>query len=196
MSLLVVGLSYRTAPIALLERAALTSAQCRRLEDRLCGSDAIAEAVALATCNRLEIYAEVSKVHGGVADIGARLAEATGVELGELTDHLYVHYEAAAVGHLFGVVCGLDSMAVGEQQILGQVRTALREAQEAGSAARVLGHLLQVSLRVGKRAHSETGLDRAARIADRTWPRICGSPTAIESSPLTTSKRCPTAAAS
>lgn len=162
MSVLVVGLSYRTAPLALLERAALSGDAARALEADLCRSDSVAEAVVLATCNRLEVYAEVSKFHGGVADVGAGLAVATGLPLAELTDHLYVHYEGAAVTHLFTVAAGLDSMAVGEQQILGQVRSALREAQDGGSAARVLGHLLQVSLRVGKRAHSETGLDRAA----------------------------------
>lgn len=161
MSLLVVGLSYRTAPLELLERSALTPGQCRRLEDALCHSDHIAETVALATCNRLEIYAEVSKFHGGVADVGALLAQATGVDLAELTDHLYVHYETAAVAHLFGVVCGLDSMAVGEQQILGQVRAAMRAAQEHGAVGRSLQTVLQQALRVGKRAHAETGLDKA-----------------------------------
>jgi len=162
VSVLVVGLSYRTAPLDLLERAALAPSAARVLEADLCRSDNVAEAVVLATCNRLEVYAEVSKFHGGVADVGAALAASTGVPLGELTDHLYVHYEGAAVTHLFTVAAGLDSMAVGEQQILGQVRTALRDAQDSGAAARVLGHLLQVSLRVGKRAHTETGLDRAA----------------------------------
>jgi glutamyl-tRNA reductase len=162
VSVLVVGLSYRTAPLDLLERAALAPSAARALEADLCRSDNVAEAVVLATCNRLEVYAEVSKFHGGVADVGAALAASTGVPLGELTDHLYVHYEGAAVTHLFTVAAGLDSMAVGEQQILGQVRTALRDAQDSGAAARVLGHLLQVSLRVGKRAHTETGLDRAA----------------------------------
>jgi glutamyl-tRNA reductase len=162
VSVLVVGLSYRTAPLDLLERVALAPAAARAIEADLCRSDNVAEAVVLATCNRLEVYAEVSKFHGGVADVGAALSASTGVPLGELTDHLYVHYEAAAVTHLFTVAAGLDSMAVGEQQILGQVRAALRAAQESGAAARVLGHLLEVSLRVGKRAHSETGLDRAA----------------------------------
>jgi len=161
MSLLVVGLSYRTAPLALLERAALTADQCRRIEERLCRSDQIAEAVAVATCNRLELYAEVSRFHGSVTDAGEILADVTGVELAELTDHLYVHYEAAAVAHLFGVVCGLDSMAVGEQQILGQVRTAMRAARATGSVGRSLHAVLQHALRVGKRAHAETGLDRA-----------------------------------
>jgi len=161
MSLLVVGLSHRTAPISLLERAALTAAQCRTLEHRLCLADHVAEVVAVATCNRLEVYAEVSKFHGSVADIGERLSELTGVPLAELTEHLYVHYEAAAVSHLFGVVCGLDSMAVGEQQILGQVRAAMRAAQETGSIGHALHAVLQHALRVGKRAHTETGLDRA-----------------------------------
>ncbi len=161
MSVLAVGLSYRTAPIALLERAALDEQACRSLAETLCRGEHTTEAVVLSTCNRLEIYAEVSKFHGGVTEIGAGLAAATSVALTDLTDHLYVHYEAAAVSHLFTVACGLDSMAVGEQQILGQVRQALRSGIEAGSAGRVLGNLLQQALRVGKRAHAETGLDRA-----------------------------------
>ena len=161
MSTLVVGLSYRTAPLSLLERAALDADAARALEEGLRRSDHVAESVVLSTCNRLEVYAEVSKFHGGVVEIGERLAAITGVPLAELTDHLYVHYEVAAVAHLFTVSCGLDSMAVGEQQILGQVRTALREGQDAGSVGRSLGPLLQQALRVGKRAHTETGLDRA-----------------------------------
>ena len=161
MSVLVVGLSYRTAPIAVLERAALDPPTCRELERSVCLGEHVAEAIVLSTCNRLEVYADVSKFHGGVAAVSGALAGATGVELAELTDHLYVHYEGAAVAHLFSVSCGLDSMAVGEQQILGQVRAALRAATEGGSAGRVLTALLQQSLRVGKRAHSETDLDRA-----------------------------------
>src|SRR5512140_890964 len=119
MSVLVVGLSYRTAPIGVLERAALDAVACRSLESGLCLGEHVAEAVVLSTCNRLEIYADVSKFHAGVAEVSQALADATGVGLSELTDHLYVHYEGAAVAHLFSVACGLDSMAVGEQQILG-----------------------------------------------------------------------------
>ncbi|MDQ1287468.1 MAG: glutamyl-tRNA reductase [Actinomycetota bacterium] len=156
-----VGLSYRTAPLALLERAALTDEASRQLELRACRRDHVAEAVALSTCNRLEVYTEVSKFHNGVSEVGESLAEATGVPLEQLTDHLYVHYEAAAVAHLFGVVCGLDSMAVGEPQILGQVRHTMREATEAGTAGRSLSSVLRHALRVGKRAHAETGLDHA-----------------------------------
>jgi glutamyl-tRNA reductase len=163
VSELVVGLSYRTAPIAFLERVTLDGAAARALETELVRREHVAEAVVLSTCNRLEVYADVSKFHGGVDDVCEALAAATGVEVGDLTDHLYVHYEAAAVAHLFAVACGLESMAVGEQQILGQVRAALRAGQAGGSAGRVLGTLLQRALHVGKRAHSETGLDRAGR---------------------------------
>jgi glutamyl-tRNA reductase len=161
VSVLVVGLSYRSAPLALLERSALAPAQARALETLLRSGEHVAEAVVLSTCNRLEVYADVSKFHAGVFEVGRALASATSVDLGELTDHLYVHYEDAAVAHLFSVTCGLDSMALGEQQILGQVREVLRAAREAGSTGRVLDALLQQALRVGKRAHSETELDRA-----------------------------------
>ena len=103
----------------------------------------------------------MSKFHGGVIDVTTAPEEATGVPLTRLTYHLYVHYEDAAVAHAFQVACGLDSMAVGETQILGQVRIALRVAQESDASGRVVGRLLQHALRVGKRAHAETGLDRA-----------------------------------
>ena len=92
----------------------------------------------LSTCNRLEVYAEVATFHGGVDDVCEALAAVAGVDVDELTGHLYVHYETAAVAHLFAVACGLESMAVGEQQILGQVRAALRAGQAAGSTGRVL----------------------------------------------------------
>ncbi len=161
MSVLVVGLSHRSAPIELLERTMLAPVEAEQLSAELCRGDHVSEAVCLVTCNRLEVYADVSKFHGGVAEIGTALAKITGVELTELTEHLYVHYEGAAVSHLFRVACGLDSMAVGEAQILGQVRSALRAAQTTGSAGRTIGHLVQNALRVGKRAHTETRLDRA-----------------------------------
>jgi glutamyl-tRNA reductase len=161
MSVLVVGLSHRTAPFELLERTMLGPIEASELSAELCRGDHVIEAISLVTCNRLEVYADVSKFHGGVGEIGTALAKVTGVPLEELTEHLYVHYEGAAVAHLYRVACGLDSMAVGEAQIRGQVRTALRNAQENGSAGRIIGHLVQNALRVGKRAHSETRLDRA-----------------------------------
>lgn len=161
MSLLVVGLSHRSAPIALLERVALDAAGARRLAAAACETGTAVEAVVLATCNRVELYAEVVAFHAGVRDLSTAIAERTGVPLEELCDHLYFHHGESAVSHLFTVAAGLDSMALGESQVLGQVRAALRRGQEDGTAGRTLDHLLQQALRVGKRVHSETGLDRA-----------------------------------
>ena len=163
MSVLVVGLSHRTAPVGLLERATLTREGAEKLLADVVGSDHAGEAMVLSTCNRVEVYADVDKFHGGLAQTSELLARRSSVPIDELTPHLYVHYEDRAVAHLFSVACGLDSMVVGESQILGQVRTALRAAQDHGTAGRTLGALAQQALRVGKRARTETGIDRAGR---------------------------------
>ncbi|WP_216590430.1 glutamyl-tRNA reductase [Streptomyces brasiliscabiei] len=163
MSLLVVGLSHRSAPVSVLERAALSlDAQIKLLQDTVAAEPA-AEAAVLATCNRIELYADVDKFHAGVAELSTLLARHSGVGLDEITPYLYVHYEDRAVHHLFSVACGLDSMVVGEGQILGQIKDALARAQELHTAGRLLNDLFQQGLRVGKRAHSETGIDRAGQ---------------------------------
>ncbi|TQF04906.1 glutamyl-tRNA reductase [Kitasatospora acidiphila] len=163
MSLLVVGLSHRTAPVTVLERAALTGQTPTRLLHDAAATATVSEAALLNTCNRIELYADVDKFHAGVAELSQLLAEHSGVDLEELTAHLYVHYEDRAVHHLFSVACGLDSMVVGEGQILGQLRDSLARAQEEHTAGRGLNELFQQALRVGKRAHSETGIDRAGQ---------------------------------
>ncbi|MCM2426920.1 glutamyl-tRNA reductase [Streptomyces sp. RKAG337] len=163
MSVLVVGLSHRSAPVSLLERAALTDeAKAKLLQDALAAEPAT-EAAVLATCNRIELYADVDKFHAGVAELSMLLSLHSGVGLEELTPYLYVHYEDRAVHHLFSVACGLDSMVVGEGQILGQIKDALALGQELHTAGRLLNDLFQQALRVGKRAHSETGIDRAGQ---------------------------------
>ncbi|MFG3098432.1 glutamyl-tRNA reductase [Streptomyces sp. NPDC048202] len=163
MSLLVVGLSHRSAPVSVLERAALhADAQVKLLQDTV-AADPATEAAVLATCNRIELYADVDKFHAGVAELSTLLAQHSGVGLEELTPFLYVHYEDRAVHHLFSVACGLDSMVVGEGQILGQIKDALARAQDLHTAGRLLNDLFQQALRVGKRAHSETGIDRAGQ---------------------------------
>ncbi len=161
MTLLVVGVSHRTAPVSLLDRIALLDHAAEKLQVDLLGSQHVAESLVLSTCNRVEIYAEVSKFHGGVVDVTETLAKAAGVSREELTPHLYVRYEDRAVQHMFEVTSGLDSMVVGEQQILGQVRGALRSAQETATAGRSINDLAQAALRVGKRVHHDTGIDRA-----------------------------------
>ncbi|MDF3301837.1 glutamyl-tRNA reductase [Streptomyces tropicalis] len=163
MSLLVVGLSHRSAPVSVLERASLNAdAQFKLLQDTVAAEPAT-EAALLATCNRIELYADVDKFHAGVAELSTLLAQHSGVGLEELTPYLYVHYEDRAVHHLFSVACGLDSMVVGEGQILGQIKDSLAIAQELHTAGRLLNDLFQQALRVGKRAHSETGIDRAGQ---------------------------------
>ncbi|MFE3602175.1 glutamyl-tRNA reductase [Streptomyces sp. NPDC059096] len=163
MSLLVVGLSHRSAPVSVLEHASLSAdAQVKLLQDTLAAEPAT-EATVLATCNRIELYADVDKFHAGVAELSTLLAQHSGVGLEELTPYLYVHYEDRAVHHLFSVACGLDSMVVGEGQILGQIKDTLALGQELHTAGRLLNDLFQQALRVGKRAHSETGIDRAGQ---------------------------------
>ncbi|MFD3472627.1 glutamyl-tRNA reductase [Streptomyces sp. NPDC058682] len=163
MSLLVVGLSHRSAPVSVLERASLSAdAKVKLLHDTLAAEPAT-EATVLATCNRIELYADVDKFHAGVAELSTLLAQHSGVGLEELTPYLYVHYEDRAVHHLFSVACGLDSMVVGEGQILGQIKDALALGQEFHTAGRLINDLFQQALRVGKRAHSETGIDRAGQ---------------------------------
>jgi len=159
MSLVILGLSHHTAPLPLLEAMTLDAAGRRALSASLTGRDNLTEAIVVSTCNRTEVYAESMTFHGAVTDIADALTEVTGVGRDELREHLYVHYEDRAIAHAFTVACGLDSMAVGEAQILGQMRTALRESQKSGHAGPALNTLFQQALRVGKRAHTETGID-------------------------------------
>ena len=163
MNLLVVGVSHRTAPVALLERVAVPPPDAPALLRALLGQSYVGEAVVLSTCNRVEIYAGVSGFHGALAEIGAVLAERAGVDVNTLAGHLYVRYDDEAVRHAYRVAAGLDSMVVGEAQILGQLRDAYAVAVEHDAVGRTLHELMQQALRVGKRAHSETGIDAAGR---------------------------------
>ncbi|WP_232660655.1 glutamyl-tRNA reductase [Pseudonocardia sp. TRM90224] len=161
MSVLVVGLSHRSAPVDVLERAVVGADDVPKLLDELVRGAHVTEVVLLSTCNRIEVYAVVDAFHGGLSDVSEVLGRHTGMPLAELTEHVYVHYAGSAVQHLFAVASGLDSMVVGEAQILGQLRTAYATADEAGTVGRVLHELAQQALRVGKRVHAETGIDAA-----------------------------------
>src|SRR6202046_974086 len=161
MSVLVVGLSHSSAPVATLERAVVTGDELAKLLHDVVGAEDVAGSVVLSTCNRIEVYAEVEVFHGGVSTISELLARHSGIALDELTPHLYVHYQDRAVQHLLAGTCGLESMVVGESQILGQVRQALRLARDQGTLSRALADLGALALRTGKRAHAETGIDGA-----------------------------------
>ena len=159
MSLVILGLSHHTASVPLLEAMSLGVAERQQLANDLVRRENLTEALVVSTCNRTEVYAESGTFHGAVTDITEALTAVTGLDHEELREHLYVHYEDRAIAHAFTVACGLDSMAVGEAQILGQMRTALREGQRAGHAGPALNGLFQQALRVGKRAHTETDID-------------------------------------
>lgn len=162
MSVLVVGISHRSAPVALLERLALDSDGVAKLVADVSESVHVSEATVIATCNRLEIYADVDRFHGSVEEVSRLLVDRAEESTEAIVPHLYVHYDDGAVSHLFHVASGLDSMVVGEGQILGQAREALRVGQELGTVGPALNVLFQQALRVGKRARTETDIDRAA----------------------------------
>lgn len=160
MSVLAVGLSHRTADFRTLERAAVPAAELEKVLHELQQAEHVQEVMLLSTCNRIEVYAVVETFHGGLADVSEVLARQSGCAATALYDNLYVHYAGAAVEHIFNVASGLESMVVGETQILGQVRNAYAIARDAGTVGRTLHELIQTTLRVGKRVFTETGLDQ------------------------------------
>jgi glutamyl-tRNA reductase len=161
VSVIAVGLSHQSADLRVLERATVPPAKTAKVLTELMGCPTVVEATLVSTCNRVEVYAVVQAFHGGLADIVSVLSRHSGLDTSELYEHLYVHYADAAVGQLFSVTAGLDSMVVGESQILGQVRAAYNTAREAGTVGRTLHELIQRALRTGKRVHAETDLDKA-----------------------------------
>jgi len=161
VSILLFGVSHRSAPVSVLEQLSLDESEQVKIVDRLLQSPLVTEAMVLSTCNRVEVYAVVDAFHGGLAVIGQVLSEHSALSMGELTKHAYVRYSEAAVEHLFAVASGLDSAVIGEQQVLGQVRRAYAAAEANNSVGRVLHELAQRALSVGKRVHHETGIDAA-----------------------------------
>ena len=162
MSVLVVGISHNSAPVHLLEKVALDRDGVHKLVHDAAACEHVSEATVIATCNRLEIYADVDRFHGSVEEVSRLLVDRPARSTEEMLPHLYVHYDDGAVSHLFQVAAGLDSMAVGEGQILGQTREALRLGQELGTVGPALNVLFQQALRVGKRSRAETDIDIAA----------------------------------
>lgn len=162
MSVLVVGISHNSAPVALLEQVTLDADGVSKLVQEVAHHEHVTEATVISTCNRLEIYTEVDRFHGSVESLSRALVQRADLPVEAMLPHLYVHYDDGAVSHLFQVAAGLDSMAVGEGQILGQTREALRLGQELGTVGPALNTLFQQALRVGKRTRAETDIDQAA----------------------------------
>jgi glutamyl-tRNA reductase len=162
VSVLVVGVSHNSAPVSLLERVAPEPEAVPKLIQAVAACEHVTEATVIATCNRVEVYADVDRFHGSVEELSRLLVERSGQSTDAMLRHLYVHYDDGAVSHLFQVASGLDSMAVGEGQILGQTRDALQLGQELGTVGPALNVLFQQALRVGKRSRAETDIDSAA----------------------------------
>ncbi len=161
MSVLLFGVSHRSAPVSVLEKLSTDESDQAKIVDQVLQSSLVTEAMVLSTCNRVEIYAVVEAFHGGLSVIGQVLSEHSGMSLGDLTKYAYVRYAEAAVEHLFAVTSGLDSAVIGEQQVLGQVRRSYASAEAHQTVGRTLHELSQRALQVGKRVHSETGIDAA-----------------------------------
>ncbi|KMO79184.1 glutamyl-tRNA reductase [Mycolicibacterium chubuense] len=161
MSVLLFGVSHRSAPVSVLEQLSTDEADQAKIIEQVLQSSLVTEAMVLSTCNRVEMYAVVEAFHGGLSVIGQVLSEHSGMSLQDLTRYAYVRYAEAAVEHLFAVASGLDSAVVGEAQVLGQVRRAYATAETNHTVGRTLHELSQRALSVGKRVHSETGIDAA-----------------------------------
>jgi glutamyl-tRNA reductase len=160
VSLVVVGLNHRTVPVGLLERMAVAPAALPKALHALAQREHLAEVVLLSTCNRTEVYARYTTFHAAVQDALDFLTDQSAVDPDELTDHLYTYHDDAAVAHLFGVAAGVDSMIVGEAEILGQVREAWLVAERERTTGQLLSRVFRQAIEVGKRSRTETGIGR------------------------------------
>jgi glutamyl-tRNA reductase len=162
VSVLVFGLNYRSVSVPLLERIAVPPERLPKALASLVTRDHVLEAAVLSTCNRVEVYANVTRYHGGMADLRDFVAEWGGLAPEEFTDLAYDYHDDRAAAHLFAVASGLESLVVGERQIHLQVRHAYRAAAAEGAAGRVLGTLFRHAIRAGKRARAETAISEGA----------------------------------
>jgi len=178
MSIVVVGLNHKTSPISLLERLAIPDERHAKALGQLMSCDHVTEGAILSTCNRVEVYASVTKFHPGAQALRNFLSEFCHVAPEDFSDHLYTYFDEGAVSHLFRVAASIDSLIVGESEILGQVRKAVAFAEEEESVGRNLRRAFSQALTVGKRARTETGIARnpvsissaAVELARRTFP--------------------------
>jgi glutamyl-tRNA reductase len=159
MEIVLVGLNHRTAPVEVRERVSFTAEQTRRAAEELRARGILEETLVLSTCNRSEVYGvPPESSHESAPGLSTFLSEFHSVRPDILSGSLYHHYDREAVRHLFRVAAGLDSMLLGEAEILGQVREAYRLAHENGATGPVLNRLFQGALEVGKRVRAETEL--------------------------------------
>jgi glutamyl-tRNA reductase len=156
--ILALGVSYRRASVDLLERLAFGKDDLPKAYHHLSTQDAVGGAVILSTCNRVEVFADVDAYHTGFQGLKSFLSDSREVPPAELAEPLYSHYEEQAVEHLFSVAAGLDSMVLGEPQILSQVRQAYVAAEQEAATGPVLQAMFRRAIRVGRRARAETAI--------------------------------------
>jgi len=174
VSLVVVGLNHRTAAVDLLERMTVHVVGLPKALHDLAAREHLAEVALLSTCNRTEVYARTTRFHDGVDDVRHFLADCSGVDPDALAEQLYTYHDDAAIAHLFGVASGLDSMIIGESEILGQVREAWMTAEREGTAGQLLSRTFRHAVEVGKRARTETGIGRHAVSVSSAAVRVAG----------------------
>ncbi len=164
MSIVLVGLNHKTAPVEVRERLAFSDEACAESLRALVDGEVVREGLIVSTCNRVEILAASPRQKGedAVGRLSEFISSARSVPVELFSGHLYTHADEAAVRHVFRVASSLDSMVVGEPQVLGQVRHAYSLAVEAGTAGRVLHKLVHHALRVAKRVRTETGIAASA----------------------------------
>ncbi|OOC58317.1 glutamyl-tRNA reductase [Paenibacillus ihbetae] len=162
MHIVVVGLNYRTAPVEVRERFTFSEAELPEALRELKSTKSVLEGVIVATCNRTEIYVVVDRLHMCGYFIRSFMEQWFGINREEFTQHLYIYEDEQAISHLFKVTCGLDSMVIGETQILGQVRNAFLTSQQHHATGTWFNMLFKQAVTLGKRAHSETSIGESA----------------------------------
>jgi glutamyl-tRNA reductase len=162
MHIAVVGLSHRTAPVEIRERLSIPEQTMEASLQALRSDEQVLEASILSTCNRLEIYALLRHPEQGISAVGQFLAQHSGLAVDELNPHLFTYHHEEAVGHLLRVAAGLDSLVLGEGQILSQVKKMVRLGQEHRSVGPILNRLLNQAVSTGKRVRTETNLGTGA----------------------------------
>lgn len=158
MSIVVMGINHRSAPLDVIERVSISDAALPKALHGLASRDNVRETVVLSTCNRTEVYVVAEKFHGAYGDVRDFFCEISGLSADELHPHFYSQHDDAAVAHLFEVACGLDSVVIGESEILGQVKVAWEKARDQTTAHATLNMLFRYAVEVGKRARTETAI--------------------------------------
>lgn len=162
MHTLVVGVNYRSAPVSIREKLSFIESELPQAMQALQQQKSILENVIVSTCNRTEIYAVVDQLHTGRFYVKQFLASYFDIPMEEFSQYLFLHEQDEAIDHLFRVTAGIDSMVLGETQILGQVKSSFLAGQEIGTTGTVFNQLFKQAVTLAKRAHNETAIGENA----------------------------------